>query len=98
MQECAAALPASTSSPEVTGDWSEAAAGTNALGTAIADGHVVQLLGAEHYCSGWQDLPVLRSRSAIHCRARSWESWMSQATTVLSVHFSLVFCQAAIDG
>jgi GAF domain-containing protein len=38
------------------GDWSEAAAGTNALGTAIADGHVVQLLGAEHYCSGWQDL------------------------------------------
>jgi len=38
------------------GDWSEAAAGTNALGTAIADGQVVQLLGAEHYCSGWQDL------------------------------------------
>src|SRR5712692_6087501 len=38
------------------GDWSEAAAGTNALGTALADGHVVQLLGAEHYCSGWQDL------------------------------------------
>ncbi len=29
------------------GDWSETAAGTNALGTAIADGHVVQLLGAE---------------------------------------------------
>jgi signal transduction histidine kinase len=38
------------------GDWSEAAAGTNAPGTAIADGHVVQLLGAEHYCTGWQDL------------------------------------------
>ncbi len=38
------------------GDWSEAAAGTNALGTAIVDGHVVQLLGAEHYCVGWQDL------------------------------------------
>jgi transcriptional regulator of acetoin/glycerol metabolism len=38
------------------GDWSEAAAGTNALGTAITDGHVVQLLGAEHYCEGWQDL------------------------------------------
>src|SRR6266702_7744589 len=38
------------------GDWSEAAAGTNALGTALADGHVVQLLGAEHYCAGWQDL------------------------------------------
>src|SRR5258708_3895457 len=38
------------------GDWSEAAAGTNALGTAIADGHLVQLLGAEHYCSGSQEL------------------------------------------
>ncbi|GAC1392322.1 MAG: ATP-binding protein [Ktedonobacteraceae bacterium] len=38
------------------GDWSEAAAGTNAIGTALADGHVVQLLGAEHYCDGWQDL------------------------------------------
>jgi two-component system sensor histidine kinase KdpD len=38
------------------GDWSEAAAGTNALGTALVDGHVVQLLGAEHYCAGWQDL------------------------------------------
>ena len=38
------------------GDWSEAAAGTNALGTALVDGHVVQLLGAEHYCSGWEDL------------------------------------------
>ena len=38
------------------GDWSEGAAGTNALGTALADGHVVQLLGAEHYCTGWQDL------------------------------------------
>jgi signal transduction histidine kinase len=38
------------------GDWSEGAAGTNALGTALADGHVMQLLGAEHYCAGWQDL------------------------------------------
>ncbi|MDQ6645522.1 MAG: GAF domain-containing protein, partial [Chloroflexota bacterium] len=38
------------------GDWSEAAAGTNAIGTALADKHVVQLLGAEHYCDVWQDL------------------------------------------
>ena len=38
------------------GNWSEAAAGTNAIGTALADGHVVQLMGAEHYCDGWQDL------------------------------------------
>jgi signal transduction histidine kinase len=37
-------------------DWSEAAAGTNALGTAIIDGRVIQLLGAEHYCAGWQDI------------------------------------------
>src|ERR1700682_4219554 len=39
------------------GDWSEAAAGTNAIGTALADGHVVQLMAAEHYCEGWQDRP-----------------------------------------
>jgi len=38
------------------GDWSEAAAGTNAIGTALADGHVVQLMAAEHYCDGWVDL------------------------------------------
>jgi two-component system sensor histidine kinase KdpD len=38
------------------GDWSEAAAGTNAIGTALADGHGVQLMAAEHYCDGWQDL------------------------------------------
>ncbi len=38
------------------GDWSEAAAGTNAIGTALADKHIVQLMAAEHYCDGWQDL------------------------------------------
>src|SRR5436309_11345091 len=38
------------------GNWSEAAAGTNAIGTALADRHVVQLMAAEHYCDGWQDL------------------------------------------
>jgi signal transduction histidine kinase len=38
------------------GNWSEAAAGTNAIGTALSDGHVVQLMAAEHYCDGWQDL------------------------------------------
>jgi two-component system sensor histidine kinase KdpD len=38
------------------GDWSEAAAGTNAIGTALATNHVVQLMAAEHYCDGWQDL------------------------------------------
>src|SRR5213080_228036 len=38
------------------GDWSEAAAGTNAIGTAPADRHVVQLMAAEHYCDGWTDL------------------------------------------
>lgn len=38
------------------GNWSEGAAGTNAIGTAIADGHVVQLMAAEHFCDGWQDL------------------------------------------
>lgn len=35
---------------EPGGDWSEAAAGTNAVGTAIADGRPFQLLAAEHFC------------------------------------------------
>ena len=38
------------------GKWSEDAAGTNAIGTTLADGHVVQLMAAEHFCDGWQDL------------------------------------------
>jgi transcriptional regulator of acetoin/glycerol metabolism len=35
---------------EVGADWSEAAAGTNAVGTAIVDRRPLQLLGAEHFC------------------------------------------------
>jgi sigma-54 dependent transcriptional regulator, acetoin dehydrogenase operon transcriptional activator AcoR len=31
-------------------DWSEAAAGTNAVGTAVLDRRPLQLLGAEHFC------------------------------------------------
>jgi transcriptional regulator of acetoin/glycerol metabolism len=31
-------------------DWSEASIGTNAVGTAIADGRAMQLLSGEHYC------------------------------------------------
>jgi DNA-binding XRE family transcriptional regulator len=38
------------------GDWSEAAAGTNAIGTALADGRPLQLMAAEHFCDGWQAL------------------------------------------
>lgn len=38
------------------GDWSEAAAGTNAIGTALSDRRAVQLLAAEHFCDGWTDL------------------------------------------
>ena len=37
----------------VTGGlWSEAAVGTNAIGTALAAAEAVQLYGAEHFCSG----------------------------------------------
>jgi len=36
------------------GDWSEAAIGTNAIGTAIADRRPLQLLGGEHFC----DAPI----------------------------------------
>jgi transcriptional regulator with XRE-family HTH domain len=35
---------------EPGGDWSEAASGTNAVGTAIADQRPFQLLAAEHFC------------------------------------------------
>jgi hypothetical protein len=36
--------------------WSEASAGTNAIGTALTDDRPLQLMAAEHYCDGWQDL------------------------------------------
>ena len=38
------------------GDWSETASGTNAIGTALVDRRPLQLLGAEHFCDGWQDI------------------------------------------
>jgi two-component system sensor histidine kinase KdpD len=38
------------------GNWSERAAGTNAIGTALADRRPVQLMAAEHFCDGWTDL------------------------------------------
>lgn len=38
------------------GHWSEAAAGTNAIGTALSDGRPIQLMAAEHFCEGWQGL------------------------------------------
>lgn len=38
------------------GNWSESAAGTNAIGTALADRRPVQLMAAEHFCDGWTDL------------------------------------------
>ncbi|MCX6081712.1 MAG: ATP-binding protein [Chloroflexi bacterium] len=41
------------------GNWSEAAAGTNGIGTALAVGHAVQVVGPEHYCDGWQDLTCI---------------------------------------
>lgn len=37
-------------------NWSERSAGTNAIGTALRDGRPLQLMSAEHYCDGWQDL------------------------------------------
>jgi sigma-54 dependent transcriptional regulator, acetoin dehydrogenase operon transcriptional activator AcoR len=36
----------------VGADWSEKAAGTNAIGTSLATGHPIQILSAEHYCQG----------------------------------------------
>jgi transcriptional regulator with XRE-family HTH domain len=44
--------------------WSEAAAGTNAIGTALADGRPLQLLAGEHFCDGWLDFSC--TAAAIH--------------------------------
>src|SRR3989475_2629360 len=38
----------------VGGGWNEQAAGTNGIGTALAEGRTVQVIGAEHYVSAWQ--------------------------------------------
>ena len=35
------------------GQWSEAAAGTNAVGIALQIGHPAQISLSEHYCEGW---------------------------------------------
>ncbi len=41
---------------ETGSDWSEESAGTNAIGTALRDERPLQLMSAEHYCDGWQEL------------------------------------------
>ncbi|MBV8433308.1 MAG: helix-turn-helix domain-containing protein [Candidatus Eremiobacteraeota bacterium] len=38
------------------GRWNEDSAGTNAIGTALADERAIQLLAGEHYCEGWTGL------------------------------------------
>src|SRR5439155_1632832 len=38
----------------VGGSWNEQAVGTNGIGTALAEGRTVQVIGAEHYVSAWQ--------------------------------------------
>lgn len=35
-------------------DWSEAGAGTNAMGLALTEAQPVLVLAAEHFCSGWE--------------------------------------------
>ena len=37
-------------------DWSEMSAGTNGIGTALADRWPVQVIGPEHFSDGWQDM------------------------------------------
>src|SRR3989475_3259781 len=38
----------------VGGSWNEQSAGTNGIGTALAEGRTVQVIGAEHYVQAWQ--------------------------------------------
>ncbi len=35
--------------------------GTNAIGTALSDGHIVQLMASEHYCDACQELTCTAS-------------------------------------
>ena len=37
-------------------DWSEAAAGTNAIGTSIISKKPIQVFSAEHYCEGFHSM------------------------------------------
>jgi transcriptional regulator with XRE-family HTH domain len=59
---------------EPGGDWSEAGCGTNAVGTAIADGRPFQLLAAEHFC----DAPL-----ALTCTAAP--VWIAGTQTMAGV-------------
>src|ERR1700751_4009073 len=38
----------------IGGSWHEEAAGTNGIGTALAEGRTVQVIGADHYVAAWQ--------------------------------------------
>src|SRR5258705_3585357 len=38
----------------IGGSWNEQSAGTNGIGTALAEGRTVQVTGAEHYVAAWQ--------------------------------------------
>ena len=38
----------------VGGSWNEQAAGTNGIGTVLAEGRAVQVIGADHYVAAWQ--------------------------------------------
>jgi two-component system sensor histidine kinase KdpD len=40
-------------------NWSEPSAGTNGIGTALAVGHAVQVIGPEHFCDGWRDITCI---------------------------------------
>jgi len=48
--------------------WSEAAVGTNGPGTALSLGRPVHVVGAEHFCAGWQSwhCAALPLRDPVH--------------------------------
>ena len=50
--------------------WSEGGAGTNAIGTAIAVDHAVQVFGPEHFSTRCSAGPARRRRSTTRTRAR----------------------------
>jgi transcriptional regulator with XRE-family HTH domain len=83
---------------EAGGDWSEAAVGTNAVGTAIADGRPFQLLAAEHFCDAPQALtctaaPVWTPRTRLMAGVLD----ITGPYDLVRAHLLGVIMQAALD-
>jgi transcriptional regulator of acetoin/glycerol metabolism len=83
---------------EAGGDWSEASAGTNAIGTAIADRRPMQAWASEHYCEG---ATALTSTAALICAPATREIAgvlnLTASYKLVRPHLLGVVMQAALE-